>query len=259
MAARFRRTADAAEVRANARLCAPRVPPHHHGVGREHAPLSDHGADGRAGDTPPRAIDKEEVEQDVGAEAGPRDDERCRGVLQTAQEPRAGEDGEHGRDAEHRDGQVGVRLFGHSGRRAEQRHDGWCENQPGDREPDSEQQRQPHAVDAHRHGAPLVSRTPPPGGSRGRGVGQENHEADDRLQHGAGDSEARERFDAEVPDHGRIGQKEERLGDECPERGHRQAHDLAINRWRRWRGHVPTLAAATDGADSTLPSVGGGV
>ena len=70
---------------------------------------------------------------------------------------------------------------------------------------------------------------PAPSDRRRRRVGEEHHEADDRLQDGAREPETRQGHGAEVTDHGRIGEQERGFGDERAEGGHRETHDVAVD------------------------------
>jgi hypothetical protein len=106
--------------------------------------------------------------------------------------------------------------------RHEQHSDGECE---------------PDAVDAGAHGAGRVARAESPRHERRRRVGEEDEQADDRLDDDARDTQPGERHRAEVADEGRVGEQEEGFGHERPERREGEAADVAIE----VPGHAPSL------------------
>ena len=96
----------------------------------------------------------------------------------------------------------------------------------GRQQPDAD--REPHPVDPLGERAAQVPGTEVAGDAGGGAVGQEDAQADRGLQDGAGDAEARQRCRAEVADDRRVGQQEQRLGDQREEGGDSQPPDLAV-------------------------------
>ena len=144
--------------------------------------------------------------------------------------PGRGEDHEHGGQAGHRDREVHGCLGGDVGSTAPNTPDEHGGGEPPrDGEHDAEPERQPEPVDAGRHRAAAVAGAH---ASRHRGrrrVGEEHHEPDDRLQDRAREPEPRERRRPEVADHRGVGEQEQRLGDQRPERGHGEPQDVAVD------------------------------
>src|SRR5690606_1342532 len=128
----------------------------------------------------------------------------------------------------HRDAEVDLRLLGDLTSCPEHPDQQRCGQVPRDRQHGAHAEGQPHAVDADGDGIRLVSGAEPPCDRRRRRVREEHHEADDRLQHGAGQPESRQRRDAEVADQRRVDDEEERLCHERPEGRHRETQDLAV-------------------------------
>ena len=89
--------------------------------------LGQHRPDGRPGDPEPvegaDAVDQQQVERDVEAVAGDRDDERGAGVLQPAQDPGRGEHDQQRDGAEEGDPQVRRGVVGDLAADAERRHE----------------------------------------------------------------------------------------------------------------------------------------
>ena len=193
-----------------------------------HAELGERGAEGRAGDAQVRAVHQGEVEDDVGREADQRDDERGAGVLQAAQDAGGGEVEQDGRHRERADPQVdgGGRVHpparaepaGQFGREHEQRQAGG----------QAEDEGQPHPVDADGEGAAMIGRAEPAGDGPGGAVGQEDEDAGDGRERGGGDAERGQLDGAEMADDDRVGEQEDRLGDEGRERGYGEPQDLAV-------------------------------
>ena len=107
----------------------------------------------------------------------------------------------------------------------------------GDQHPDEDGQ--PDPVDALGQGRAPVAGAEQPGHARRGAVGEEDAQADHRLEHDGGDAEARERGGAEVPDDGGVGEQEERLRDQGQERGQGEPPDLAVERV----GHLGSVRA----------------
>jgi hypothetical protein len=217
-------------VRSERRALAPGVPHDDDEVDGHHAPLGEDGAKRRADQAESQAVDEPEIEQDVHQEADPGDPERSTGVLQAAEQAGRGEDQQHRRHPEHREPQVIRRRAGHLGFGAERGHQRRRGEPAGHGKHQAETERQPEPVDAHRHCLPAVAGAEPARHGRGGAVGEEHHQPDDGLQHRAGQAETGQGNGAEVADHGRIGQQEQRLGHERPEGRHGQPEDLPVDR-----------------------------
>ena len=102
--------------------------------------------------------------------------------------------------------------------------------------------------------------------ARGRPVGQEDAERDERREHGRGERQRRELRRAEVADDRGVDQQVQRLGGQRAERGQREAQDLAVvggsgarrghSTIRAWSGPSrcsPPLALAACGAQRATP------
>ena len=193
-----------------------------------HAGLGEDGAECGTGDAEAQAVDQDEVQRDVGAEADDRGQQRRPGVLQAAQDTGDREDHEHGRDARGGDAQVGHRLGQGVRRGAEQPADRRGEHRDQRGGGDAQREGQPEAVDpgpdrrAFGAGAELA------GDDAGGAVGEEHEQVGRGDERGAGHAEAGQRGQAQVPDDRRVGQQEERLGDQGEEGGHREAQDVAL-------------------------------
>ena len=215
-----------------------RQPADHDDVRRDHAPLREHGAERRAGDPPAESVDEDPVQERVRAEAEAGDPQRRDGVLHAAQQPGRGEHDQHRGQPPHREPEVDLRLARDLRARAEEPDEEGSREvaDEGEHRPDAE--REPHPVDADRHRPRRVAGAEPAGDGRGGRVREEDHEPDDRLQHGRGDAEPGERDDAEVADERRVHDEEQRLRDERPECGHGEPQDVAV---QRVAGHLSSL------------------
>ena len=98
--------------------------------------------------------------------------------------------------------------------------------------------RKPHAVDALAHRPATVTGAQAAGHAARGAVGQEDAEANDRLQDRGGDAEPGQFGGAEMTDDGSVGEQEHRLCDQCEKRRKRESQDLAVRRAQ----HVPRLA-----------------
>ncbi|GAA2930711.1 hypothetical protein GCM10020221_28160 [Streptomyces thioluteus] len=177
---------------------------------------------------PARAVDEGEVEHAVGGEAADGDVQRRAGVLQAAQYAGGREDGEHGRDAERADPQIGDGVRGGVRRGAEEVDEAGCGGQGGQREGRAEQQGEPDAVHALPDGGRQVPGADAARDGRGGGVGEEDEDADGGGEQRGGHGETGELAGPEVAHDGGVGQHEEGLGDECAEGGHGEREDLAV-------------------------------
>jgi len=74
----------------------------------------------------------------------------------------------------------------------------------------------------------LVAGAQLPGDCGGRAVGEEDRDVDQRGQRLGGYAKAAERRRAQPADDRRVGQQEQRLGDECPEGWDGQPQDLGV-------------------------------
>ena len=93
---------------------------------------------------------------------------------------------------------------------------------------DAEQQREPQAVDALGERRAQVARAQLPRHRGGRAVGEEDADRHGRGQQRAGDAEPGELGSAEVADDRRVGQQEQRLGDQGGEGGPGEPQDLPV-------------------------------
>jgi hypothetical protein len=172
-------------------------------------------------------VDEDEVEGDVRAEADHRRDQRRRRVLQAPKHSGDGEDGEHGRDAQRGDAQVGRRLLEHGGGGAEDRADRAGPDGDDGSRAGAEPEGQPQPVDAGAHRGALVPGPEVAGDDARRAVGEEDEDAGGRDEGGARHPEAGELGRAEVADDRGVGEQEERLCDECQEGRDGETDDLA--------------------------------
>ena len=250
-ASRARRAAHTLALRADGCLMPAREPPDDDDVRGHHSPLRHDRAGGGPGDAPAEAVDEGPVEQRVDAEADACDPQRRHGVLHAAKEPGGGEDDEHRRQAPHRDAEVDLGLRRDLGRGTEQSDEERRGEESDEREDRAEPERQPHAVDPRRHGLGRVARAEPARDRGRRRVGEEDHQPDDRLEHGRGDPEAGERLDAEVADERGVDDEEQRLGDERAQRRHGEPQDVAV---QRVGGHCTSLRASAAGSAITAPA-----
>ena len=160
----------------------------------------------------------------------PATTERGAGVLQAAEQAGRREDEQHRGQAEHRDAEVGRGLLGDGRLRRRTRRPaaGRRTSRPiASTTPRPRASQMPSIPDGHR--AALVAGAEPAGDGRCGAVGEKDHQADDRLQHRAGQAEAGQGSRAEVADHGGVGEQEQRLSDERPEGGDREAKDFAVH------------------------------
>ena len=208
---------------------------HHPDQGQGRADLRDQRAERRAGDAHPReaqtgdAVDQDEVEHDVGGVAEHRDDERCAGVLEPAQDAGGGQHQQQRHGAEQGDVQVGdgeVRdgLGPARTRPPAARSSGSATTVTSS--PISG--RQPESVDALRQRAAGVPGADLAGHRGGGAVGQEDAQADERAEDRRGDAEGGQLAGAEVAHDGGVGEQEERLGDQGEEGRHGQPQDLPV-------------------------------
>jgi hypothetical protein len=202
--------------------------PDHHEVRGRASGLGDDRARRGPGQAPVQPEDEHHVQADVRGVRGDGHRQRRPGVLQPAQHTGPGEDHQHGRRAEQADAQVRHRTAAHGRRGAEDTRDLRRERPAHGEHDDPDRRGQPDPVDA------LPDRFRPPAGAdlardRGRGpVGQEDRDVDERAQRLAGDPEAAERDRADPADDRRVGQQEQRLGDQRAERGHREPQDVPV-------------------------------
>ncbi len=112
-------------------------------------------------------------------------------------------------DAGGRDAEVRRRSVLDVGRRPEQGDQGVREEAGEEGDRDADRDREPEAVDALGECGPAVAGAELAGDACRRAVGEEDAEADDRGQHGPGESEARELASAEVADDGRVAEQEQ--------------------------------------------------
>ena len=97
-------------------------------------------------------------------------------------------------------------------------------------------EREPQAVDADRHRLGQVARAEPARDGRGRRVGEEHHEPDDRLQHGRGDPERRRAESTpRCPTSAESTIRKSGSAIERAERGNRETKDVAVQRSARAR------------------------
>ena len=101
---------------------------------------------------------------------------------------------------------------------------------------------EPQPVHALGERAAQVAGPDVPGDAGGGAVGQEDAEPDRGLEDGPRDAEAGQGGGAEVAHDGRVGEQEERLGDQGEEGGNGETPDLAV----RGGGHGPTLVRVRD-------------
>ena len=208
-----------------------------HGDERDaHPGLRDDGAPRGSCDAPVQPVDEDEVERDVRAEADDRGDERCGRVLQAAEDAGDSEDGEHGRDAQRGDAQVGRRLLEHGRGGAEDRADRTGPDGDDGSRAGAEPEGEPQPVDAGAHRRALVAGAEVTGDDARRAVGEEDEDAGAGDEGGARDSQPGELGRAEVADDRGVGEQEERLGDERQEGRDRKADDLAAVTLRGWGG-----------------------
>ena len=76
----------------------------------------------------------------------------------------------------------------------------------------------------------MVAGAEPAGDGAGGAVGEEDEEAGDGRERGGRDAERGQLDGAEMTDDDRVGEQEERLGDEGHERGYGEPQDLAVQR-----------------------------
>ena len=127
----------------------------------------------------------------------------------------------------------------------------WNGEPPEQSDDHAEAQGQPDAVNADRDCAAHVARADAAGHRGGGRVGEKNHQANGSLQDRAGDGEPGQRGLAEVADHGGVGEKEERFGDEGAKRGDGEAQDLAVDGPPGQEcSHSTSLGAAAGGGAS---------
>ena len=162
--------------------------------------------------------------------AGHEHHQRRSGVLEPAEHAGRGEHDQHrgdagGRDPEERLGERRDRRRGTEGV-----HDLWREQRGRAGRDDADQHGEPEPVDALGERGAQVAGTEL-AGDRCRGpVREEDAEVDDGREGGAGDAERGQRRRAEVTDDRGVGEQEQRLGDQCAERGEGEAQDLAVVR-----------------------------
>ncbi len=163
--------------------------------------------------------------------------------MQAAQHARRREDEQHAGHAPPRNAEVLERRGLDRGDRPERADDRRRGRQQHHEKHDADAEREPEAVDARGVRAGPVAGSEAARDGRGRGVGEEHEEADRRLEHRRGDAEPGEGIRPQMADHGRVGEHEQRLGDEGSERGHGEAQDVAVDRAQA-EGHASTLRAA---------------
>ena len=129
-----------------------------------------------------------------------------------------------------------------------------------DRKDESEQERQPDAVASGGEGLGQLAVADGPRHCRRRGVREEHHQSDCRVQDRRCQPDAGQFGHAEVAHNGRIREQEQRLGDQRAEGRHCQAQDLAAlpgglrggGGQLRGRLHGLTLAGPTHRPSSTF-------
>ncbi len=108
-------------------------------------------------------------------------------------------------------------------------HEDRGQRDPGDGRDDTDDHREPQAVDALGERAAQVAGAEVAGHAGGGAVGEEDAQADRGLQDDRRDAEAGELGRAEVADDRGVGEQEDRLGDEGEEGRDREAQDLAVD------------------------------
>jgi hypothetical protein len=191
--------------------------------------LCEHRAEGGPGDAEVEAVDEDDVEDDVGHVAADGDLQGGPGVLQSAEHTGGGQHQQQRGRAEDGDLEVGRGLVADGRAGAEELDQRAREHgsDHGDGRPD--QDREPAPVDALGQRRPAVPGAEMPGDACGGAVGEEDAQADQGLEHGAGDPEAGELGGAEVSDDHRVGEQEQRLGHQREEGRHGQPQDLAVS------------------------------
>ena len=220
-----------------------------------HGPLRDAGADGGARHGPVQPVDQDEVQHDVQREAGGGDDQRRAGVLQAPQHTGAREDQQHRHESGHGPAQVVDGERPHLAAGTHQLQEGFGGRKPAAASSDPEQKGQPDAVAPGGEGLGQLAVAHRPSHCRRRGVREEHHQPYCRMQHRGGQPDAGQLGYAEVADDCRIGEQEQRLGDQGTEGRDGEAKDLAAagrgrqrGGGRRQGGHGTTLAAGAAGA-----------
>ena len=107
-----------------------------------------------------------------------------------------------------------------------------------------DEDREPDAVDALGEGGAQVSGAEVARDARSGAVGEEDAEADHRLEDHRRDAEAGELGGAEVTHDGGVGEQEERLGDEGEERRDREAQDLPVDGLHAAQGRSASARAS---------------
>ena len=120
-------------------------------------------------------------------------------------------------------------MAGHLGSGAERRDERPGRPDAGDGRDGADGHRQPEPVDPLGEGGPQVAGAEVPGDARRGAVGEEDAQADDRLEDDGRDAETGELGGAEVAHDRGVGEQEERLGHEGEERRHGQSQDLAVD------------------------------
>ena len=200
----------------------------HPDQGRRHRRLGQHRPDRRPGDTPSDAVHEHHVEGEVAQVPDHGHDQGRTGVLEPAQDTGDREDDQQrGRPGEG-DGQVvhGVLLDGAGD--VEEPDQPGGQRDAGDGHDRADEDGEPGAVDAEGERTALVAGAEAPGDAGGGAVGQEDAQADGRLEDHGCDADAGELGGPEVPHDGCVPEQEQRLGDQGEERGDRQAQDLPV-------------------------------
>ena len=157
-----------------------------------------------------------------------RDQQRGPGVLPPAQPADRRVGHQDGGDAERADPQVGLGVAGGGPGRAEHAHQRAGEHQPGHRDRHRHRDREPDALHRLVGRLPLVAGAEQPGHRGRRPVRQEDEDRVAGDQDRRRDREPGQLRGAEVADDRGVGQHVDRLGDERPERRHRQPEDLPV-------------------------------
>jgi hypothetical protein len=204
--------------------------------------LSDRGADRAAVEAEAGGVDERVVQDDVRDVADRQHDQRCAQVGDPSEEPLAGEDQHEHRDAGRSDAQV-ARGEGRGAVLAAEQGDE-LRRERGDRRPEhhADREAEPQRLGRERARALLLPGAVQPRDLRGRPVGEEDAEAEDRREQRRGERQRRQLRRAEVPDDRGVRQRWQRLGRERAESGDREAQDLAVELRAQHR------------ADSTIPA-----
>ena len=200
---------------------------HYHQVDGRHPPLRDAGSQRRPGNGEPQTVDQQRVQSHVCRETNPCHQQRRAGVLEPAEHPGRGQDQQHGRQARHGKPQVFHGETEHLIACTQQAQRRSGKDKPGPRQHQAQQSRQPQTVAAHGQRLGQPPRTQQPGDRRRRRISQKNQQPDHSLQHRGCQPHTGQLVHTQVAHDGGIGQQEQRLGNEGPERRNGQVQDLS--------------------------------